>query len=156
MGSIPTGDNFYFAFFHQCWQNSARIWQKIANYRKTRICSPDFTVSQIQCNFTIPSSEADSKNNKIYTCDLPSTLCVKQTKQSTRINIIAPCLRYDDLSVINMSLNIDTEWTTETPVSWISASLSWISISKSWISTSISGISTSTSWTSNFIFLKIQ
>ena len=31
------GAIFYFAPFCQCWQDSARIWQKIANSRKTRL-----------------------------------------------------------------------------------------------------------------------
>ena len=42
VGSILTGDNFNFAFFHQYWQNSARIWQKIVNYRKTRMSVDSF------------------------------------------------------------------------------------------------------------------
>ena len=35
--SIPTESNLYFALLCQCWQDSARIWQKMTNYRKTRL-----------------------------------------------------------------------------------------------------------------------
>ena len=38
VGSVPSRGNFFiFALHHQYWQDPATIWQKIMNYRKTRL-----------------------------------------------------------------------------------------------------------------------